>query len=598
MRVRALFLFFIVGGAACGNSVSKNDLAPTADLGVDDLSASDDMQVKGDLAMPSTTSGMIQAVRTAAEGTHTDGGVLAMALPVKDVLVTYLRPEVSGEIDDPPAFFVQADPTGPALLVRVNPATLSPPPQVGDLVAFTVTGAELDSGGVHVAASISGWTVKTSGNATAGLVQNLSAATDLVSKINTYESELSTVTGTISGTFSSAGAAYVQAAFATAGVADGPKLRIPTTLRDALELGAGCALTVSPTPMWRFSSSAQPSAWVSADITAITCPAPRVTGALAKDATHVIINFDRNLKAASLLSDGSQFVFTGGISIDNGGGMGALLTTPTQVTLTTSAQVPSTAYTVTAAATLTDTRDQGIDAAHNNASFGGYVAPAKLIINELNANIAASQDEVELRVVLGGSVAGFKLYQDYTSAKRIALSDLPANLVVATGDLIVVHLAVPAVQTAPGIVTEFNVGNVFAAPITQCANAVCTAGWDIVGTTASSLPMTRRVVSIVGADGVVQDAIAYSKQTGGSVGNGVELQAAIDAGFWTGPCAGGSCGDALTLSAAPFDSIALNVNAPALGTTAMTNSIQRKSTTQPSSAADWETKASTFGAAN
>ena len=609
MRIHRLGVILVLA-AACGDSNPGKqpdlstplgeDLAVTTDLGGGDFSVNRDMVV---VNPPSQIESVRQAA--AAAGNNPDGGVLSMSLPVDDVLVTYLRPEIAGEVDDAPGFFVQVDPTGPALFVRVTPATLTPAPQVGDQVRFVVTGAGLNSGGVRQATAITTWSVVSSGHSRAALTQDLSAATDLVSQIDSYESELSTVSGTLSGSFAVAGAGYTQASLLTAGVATGklPKLRVPVTLRDALDLTSGCVVTAGPTPMWKFSTTAEASAWVAGDVSITSCPAPQVLSAIATDATHVVVTFDRAIKAASLLANGSQFGFNGGLTVDNTSGTAATLTAPTKVVVITSAQTSATAYTVTVAASLTDTLNTGVDAAHNTATFTGFTGPAKLIINEFNANITNGLDLVELKVVSGGSVAGFKLYQDFTAAKRVALTDLPPNLVVATGEFIVVHLNVPAVQPTNPIITEFNIGNASGTPKADCTSASCVGtAWDVAATTSSSLPMTRRLISIVGADNVVQDAVAYSKQTGGSAGNGVELQGAIDASLWVGPCGLGtpvSCGDAATVSAAPFDSIAYNVNAPALGTTIAGASAQRKNATQPSSAAtDWQTKAATWGADN
>src|SRR5690606_22320705 len=61
----------------------------------------------------------------------------AVNLPVAEALVTYVfddpdHPEVRG-------FFVQATKLGPAVFVRVDPGSISPRPEVGDLVSFTAT---------------------------------------------------------------------------------------------------------------------------------------------------------------------------------------------------------------------------------------------------------------------------------------------------------------------------------------------------------------------------------------------------------------------------------------------------------------------------
>ncbi|HEY0191864.1 MAG TPA: hypothetical protein VGC42_12170, partial [Kofleriaceae bacterium] len=61
-----------------------------------------------------------------------------VALPVT-ATVTYLKPAITGAATDPPGFTVQGTRTGAAIFVAVDPATLTPPAQVGDVVSFTVT---------------------------------------------------------------------------------------------------------------------------------------------------------------------------------------------------------------------------------------------------------------------------------------------------------------------------------------------------------------------------------------------------------------------------------------------------------------------------
>jgi hypothetical protein len=74
------------------------------------------------------TSAQIEAVRDAAGG-PTD-------LPIDDAIVTYVKADIG---DDHPGFFLQAEPTGPAIFVRVDPATLTPPAEPGQVVDLRVT---------------------------------------------------------------------------------------------------------------------------------------------------------------------------------------------------------------------------------------------------------------------------------------------------------------------------------------------------------------------------------------------------------------------------------------------------------------------------
>jgi hypothetical protein len=475
---------------------------------------------------------------------------------------------------------------------------------VGDQVSFTVTGAGKDAGGVRQAISVTDWMVASSGHDLAGILQDLSAAADLVSGIDKYESELSKVVGTVAGNFGSSGNGYVQANYTTAGVATGtlPKLRMPAALRDSLDVVQGCQVTIKATPMWRFNKSAQPSVWVAADFILDNCPAPRVLSATSTDSTHVVVTFDHFIDVASLLASGAQFTFDNGLTIDNSGGTGAVLTAPNQVTLTTSTQTSAQAYVVTVATTIDDLRT-GLDPAHNTATFAGFTAPATLIINEYNPNIAGSQDLVELLALNGGSVAGFTLYMDFTTAKRTKLADLPGNLVVATGDFLLVHLD-PVPSPSPSPTSEFNVGNPSANPKTDCIAATCSAtAWDVAANTSTGLSYSsRRLISLTGPGGAVMDAVAYTGESGGSAGNGAEIQAAIDGGFWTTPCDSSPCADNTTsgLKTTGFDTSAydLKPSPSPIGTTVAGVSAQRTTSAAHSGKGDWIRKLSTWGAAN
>jgi hypothetical protein len=533
--------------------------------------------------------------------------MLAMSIPVEDVFVTYLRPAVAGATDDPPGFFVQADMNGPALFVRIDPATLTPPPQVGDLVRFTVTGAGKDAGGTREATSLMDWTVESSSHSLLGLLQDLSAATDVATAIDNYESELIHINGVVAGPFGSSGAGYVQATLDTAGVPNGAKikLRLPTGLRDQLDVAQGCTVTVDQTPLGRFNTTAQPTAWVApSDIQLSTCPQMQVVSALATDSTHVAVTFSTVVKPSSLVASGGQFSFDNGLTVDNSGGTGAVLTSLNVVTVTTSAQTGSTLYTVTVGTTLNDLRQQ-LDPAHTTTTFAGFTPPATLIINEYNPNIGGSQDLVELLATNGGSVAGFTLYMDFTAANRRHLADLPTNLVVTTGDFLLIHLDPPA-SPSPAPTTEFNIGNPSPSPQAQCTFSTCSnLAWDVAANDNLGLSYrSRRLITLVGPDGNVMDAVAYTGESGGSAGNGAELQAAIDGGFWSTACNASPCADNTNttggLQSSGFDTSAFDlVPSPSpIGTTVAGVSAQRKTSILHSGKTDWQRKASTWGKAN
>lgn len=399
-----------LGLAGCGSGggmardggpfdLARPDLTQSAvDLAAPDLAPPPDL-VTLDLTAPAG-SPAIAAVRAWADAPP-DGGT--PNLPVSGVYVTYAKALVGTDVA---GFFVQAEKTGPALFVAVDPNTLSPSPRPGDVVSFTVTAAG-KNGSLRQATAITGYSRTATGkNAeVAALVQDVTAAADLVSAVDTYESELISLAGTLSGPIGGAGAGFVSAQLDTAAVQANPqlKLRLPVTVRDAVDLTAGCKLNLNAAPLWRFNTQAQPSAWSTTDLSISSCPAPQVTAAAATTPGTVIVSFDRNIDPKTVAGDGSQFSFSGNL------GSISAVASGNKVTVTTSAHAGGQSYTVTVAATVKDLRGTGVDAAKNSATFLGFLVPATLMVNEVNPNIAAGLDLVELLVTRAGNVNGLSL---------------------------------------------------------------------------------------------------------------------------------------------------------------------------------------------
>ena len=246
----------------------KFDVNLTGTINSSDISA---IKARSGQTMPIVVaaSAQIAAARAAADG--------AASLPVVNALVTYVKPFIGA---DPAGFFVQSQQLGPALFIAVDPATLTPVPVAGDRVSFTIT-AMATVASLRQAASISGFSRLSAGNAFAGLVQDVSTAADLVSGLDSYESELMRVVGTISGAFAASGTGYLAAPFNTAGVTGSLQLRIPSPLVAGLSLAQGCQVTLNQVPMWRSNATAQVSGWVAGDLTAVSC-APAVTLSVSK----------------------------------------------------------------------------------------------------------------------------------------------------------------------------------------------------------------------------------------------------------------------------------------------------------------------------
>ncbi len=250
------------GGVDSGRADAGSDAA-TMDAATMDGATMDAATM--DAAM--MTDGIAE-VRAAAPGAH------APALPVRGVTVTFVR---GAEAPDPAGFFVQAEQTGPALFVAVDPTTLTPTPTAGDVVDFDVTETAVSGGQLRVT-MLSGYARSATGTDVSALVQDLSTAADVVSALDSYESELVTFSGTLTGLSFGAGGAHKQIQLVTAGL-DDPLLtfRATGTLFVDNGLHDGCVVTVGPSPLWRFNTRAQAQAYSMADLSVTSCPA--TTGA-------------------------------------------------------------------------------------------------------------------------------------------------------------------------------------------------------------------------------------------------------------------------------------------------------------------------------
>lgn len=310
MRRVPLCLLIAAGLAGCPQPVSRPDATlpdvttsdrPNADSRTDSTAPTDTgtmtdagmMMMPDGMMMPMDTgvpndsgtmmpdaatgpSAQIRAVQMAAAG--------AVDLPIDGVLVSYVVPATAGATaaNDPAGFAVQADPTGPALFVAVDPATLMPAPAVGDRVSFRVTMTRsLNGGASRWASAVSSYMRASGSNPVDGLTQDLSNSADIVSALGSYEYELVRLTGSVTDNGSNAGAAFRSFAITTMGLPSGDanlRIRLPQTLAEMLGVRSGCRVTLGPTPLWRFTAQAQPSAWRAGDIMLSGCPAVMDSG--------------------------------------------------------------------------------------------------------------------------------------------------------------------------------------------------------------------------------------------------------------------------------------------------------------------------------
>jgi hypothetical protein len=322
---------------ACGDGRPTPDSGPTRDGGGEPaVDAGDrDAGSPGDAGSDAGTHDAGPALDPSPQITLVRGtppGVISPALPIDGATVTYVRSSVG---DDPAAFFVQGAMGGPALLIAVDPSTLDPAPVAGDVVSFRVGQTERVADQLRVV-GFEAWERLRGGASLAALVQDLGSATD-ASDADRYESELVTARGVLAGGDVSGGPSHRRFRFVTAG--DELDLRLPMTVLETSLVGDGCDVTVGPSPMWRFESSAQLMAYEAAHLIVHACPAPSVRSATAADPTHVTVRFSRPLDAATVSA--ADFTFAGGALTSS-----AAVVDGDSVLVTTSSMTDGVTYTV------------------------------------------------------------------------------------------------------------------------------------------------------------------------------------------------------------------------------------------------------------
>jgi hypothetical protein len=505
---------------ACGDDGGGGgdpDAGTSADGSVSDAAASADSSPSYD-AVPNpdaapdwdaTPPDPIDVARMSPDG--------AVNIDIEGVLVTYEKPAYGNESI---GFFIQADAMGPALFVEIDPSTLTPSPAVGDDIDLTVTEVATLNG-MSRATMVSNVVVNSSGNDVTTLTQDVSATADVVSALGDYDSELITVSGTVTTAFAFGGQGHVSAMIETAGITGEANylLRLPTVVADDLGLHDGCTFTVSDAPLWRFDAAAQVHAWDVADVTTASCNDPVVVAAVATSDTTLMVEFDRAIDDSSLTDAVNQFTFDGGLTASAASANGRF------VTVTTSTQVGGTVYTVTVAASVLDLFGAGVDSMNNTAMFSGYIPPAVVRLNEIKANITGGCDLIELRVMSGGTLEGFEVLERGTSILTFGA------LVVATDDYVVLHFDTNDANCNPGASGNETMAVDELPVATYGANYDTAYDWYM---TDDGMTATDNVLTVLDPVGTIVDAVFVSDDATGTSAAATETQAAIvaAAGEW------------------------------------------------------------------
>jgi len=505
---------------------------------------------------------------------------------IRGAAVTYIKTKIG---NDPQGFFLQATKTGPAIFVEADLAKLTPKLKVGDIITLKATTVNKAlQGRAHITA-FSDLKVHGNGFQVSTLAQDVSAAKDLVSALGDYESELIQLEGTVKGTYRNAGTGFISVGIETAGVKGSTalQLRVPgpngntPSLAAQLGLADGCTFTLSPTPMWRFSNNAQPSANEAKELKIKSCPSPKLVGAKALSATSVELTFTRPIDKQSVQPKGNDITFDQGLTST------AATVNLDKIIVTTSQQSPGKAYKVTIAKTVKDSLGKVLDPTTLTATFTGYSNPAKVVINEINANITSGCDLIELRVISDGSLDGFYL-QERTS-KLITFSKLS----VKKNDIIVVHMGANSSTCNPAkAANETKSAN--EQPVSKVKTNYDTAyDWY---STDSGITSTDNVIALYDTTGKLVDAVFVTSKTSGTAASSTESEAnkAGKAGQWK-PVSGSA--PAKGYIDDDFHKHAVQ-GLKKTGTKAADDSIQRKSDTDTNTLNDWGVAKATWGTLN
>jgi hypothetical protein len=205
------------------------------------------------------TSAEIMAVRDNPSG--------STGQTISGALVTYVQPAIG---NDPAGFYLQAEQTGPALFVAVDPSLLSPVTAVGDVVSFVVDSAVSTATGVQVDA-ISNYVSTSRNNSTDPYLQAEVIGEPLSVVWSDYENELILADGTIDSAWQFAGIGFQSSGLYTP-AGETVEFRIPDSLHATFNPAQGCPISVSGTPLTSRVGVPQIRAWDISEITTYTSP--------------------------------------------------------------------------------------------------------------------------------------------------------------------------------------------------------------------------------------------------------------------------------------------------------------------------------------
>lgn len=373
---------------------------------------------------------------------------------IDGAVVTYIIPAIG---NDAAGFTLQADNAGPAIFIAVDPTTTTPVLQAGDIVKLDAQSFQVNQGRVEVTA-IANLLVYSSGYDVSQLAQNIDNTTDLVSALDNYALEIVHASLTLSSDLSLSGTGFLAATAETNVITANTSLslRIPESINSGIGLVSGCIVTISNTPLWRFNATVQVAAWQNSDLTVNSCPAAILLGGIATSANEIKLSFNRNIDSTSVLSDGSQFVINGGISIVSATVSGA------DIYLQTTAQSSGISYDVTADTSILDSYGANISVVANSASVLGYTPMPNsfgdIVINEMMIDPSTVSDATGEWIELYNSTANLLNLRD------CVVSDLGSDSHAIKSDLLIAPngFVTLAKSASPGFTPDYVLDTGFA----------------------------------------------------------------------------------------------------------------------------------------
>ncbi len=383
------------------------------------------------MAPEARASKQIDAVRKSVQA--------ELDLPIDGALVTYVIPNAPSH-PDLHGFFIQAEKTGPALFVRVDPAELTPTPARGDRVRLRVRHLRREPNARTEATEISNYERLSQGNDVNALVQDLTRENRLLDTGWQFDGELVRLDGSLihewvpPGSYISLEQGLWFAAIEAKGGYSNSRyvLVSPREVSDPHGDAAFCEFAVDAVPFRSGDRSAEVWAFDEADFTSLKCPAAELDEALALGPDQVRLTFSRPLDPSTVPADGSGFTLGGGLGIRAASVDGKV------VLLTTDPQQVRAEYTVQPGTKMKDVLGGAVTVKSGREKFLGYFPRAKLVLNEILCAGPQGRDLIELKALTAGSTSHLTLTWDGAS-KPSLLATFPDTQVEAD-DLIVVHL--------------------------------------------------------------------------------------------------------------------------------------------------------------